>query len=217
SPGQKALPVTIAEHLAGGERDWTYRVSDCGTWTRYLLDPTHLDALDAAQALPLVRPLGQTVAFEVSIVTGANAYFTVDAATLAEYKLERWAVPLLPRTRHAPGLVYTETDRDAALIAGAKVWLLDFSATHPDPRKTAAPRRYIDLGEDLQLHTRYKCRIREPWYRVPGIVRGDLLLSKRCHGWPRVIVNDAQSFTTDTIYRGRMVTKDRSARDVAAA
>lgn len=214
---QGALPLRVVERLREGTRTWSYNVPGAATWTRYLLDPIHLEALEEAQSLPLARRLGELVAFEVSIVTGANNFFSVDDATLAEFKLEPWGRPLLPRTRHAPGLVYTEIDRGAARSAGATVWLLDFSADKPDPLRHAGPRRYLARGEEAELHRRYKCRIREPWYRIPGIVRGELLLSKRSHLWPRAIVNEAESFTTDTIYRGRMLTGERSGRDVAAA
>jgi adenine-specific DNA methylase len=213
APRRGALPLRVVE--GGVER--TYEVADGTSWTRCLLDPPHLDALDAAGRLALARPLGELAAFEVSIVTGANDYFSVDDATLARYELEPWALPLLPRIRHAPGLLHSRADRRSARAAGAKTWLLDFAATKPDPLASGAARRYLALGEKRGLHARYKCRIREPWYRVPGIVRGELLLSKRCQLAPRVVVNAAESFTTDTIYRGRMLTSERSARDVAAA
>lgn len=211
-----SLRIEIVDHGTTVRR-WTHEVSDAGVWTRYLLDPIYLDALKVAQALPLARPLKSYVAFEVSIVTGANAFFSVDAQRLREYELEPWAIPLLPRTRHAPGLVLTEEDMAAATGAGAKTWLLDFSKGNPDPQGYAGAAKYLAAGEEARLHERYKCRIREPWYRVPGIVRGELLMSKRCHHSLRVIVNDAQSYTTDTIYRGRMVDTTRSPREIAAA
>lgn len=211
------LPVRVVDHRGNGTREWSYDVSDPGVWTRYLLDPAHLEALEEACRLPLARRLGELVAFEVSIVTGANDFFSVDDATLAAFDLQSWARPLLPRTRYAPGLLFTAADREASRIAGAKVWLLDFAADRADPVSSPGAARYLSGGEEGELHKRYKCRIRAPWYRVPGIVRGELLLSKRSHLWPRVVVNAAQAFTTDTIYRGRMVTTDRKAHDVAAA
>jgi len=212
-----SLPVRVVEHLREGEREWSYNVKDAATWTRYLLDPIHLEALEEAQRLPLTRRLGELVAFEVSIVTGANDFFSVDDTTLSAFELERWARPLLPRTRHAPGLVYIDGDREVARAAGSKVWLLDFAVDKPDPLASPGPREYLALGEADELHKRYKCRIREPWYRVPRLVRGELLLSKRSHHYPRVVVNEARSFTTDTIYRGRMLTADCSPGDLAAS
>lgn len=208
--------VEIVDHGAS-VRQWTYRVESSGVWTRYLLDPPHLAALEEGQRLPLAQPLGSLVAFEVSIVTGANDFFSVDDATLAGYGLEPWAIPLLPRTRHAPGIVFTDADWIAARKTGARTWLLNFSAERSDPLRHSCPAAYLKLGEKGMLHKRYKCRIREPWFRVPGIVRGDLLLSKRSHLWPRVVVNDASVYTTDTIYRGRMLSSLRTREDVAAS
>lgn len=208
--------IEIVDH-GSTVRRWTHELSDAGAWTRYLLDPIHLEALEIAEALPLAQPLKTYVAFEVSIVTGANDFFSVNTATLREYALDPWAIPLLPRTRHAPGLVLTDHDMSAAQAAGAKTWLLDFSKHKADPLCEERPAAYLALGEEARLHERYKCRIRDPWYRVPGIVRGELLLSKRCHHSPRVVVNDASAYTTDTIYRGRMMDASRSPRDIAAA
>lgn len=213
---QGVAQLEIIEHGATARR-WTYRVPDSGVWTRYLLDPPHLAALEEGQRLPAAEPLASIVAFEVSIVTGANEFFSVDDATLAQYNLEPWAIPLLPRTRHAPGLVFTRDDWNAARQAGARTWLLSFATARPDPLAHAGPADYLRCGEELALHERYKCRIREPWFRVPGIVCGELLLSKRSHLWPRVVVNEAEAYTTDTIYRGRLLTAKRAARDVAAA
>jgi hypothetical protein len=190
------LRVRIAE---GAER--SFRVTRDGPWTRYLLAPDQVDALETAAGG--ARPLGSLVAFEVATVTGANDFFTVPDATLRRCGLEPWARPLLPRIRHAPGLRYTSADHGRTRAAGARAWLLDFAAGAPDPAAPRGPAAYLRLGEARGLPARYKCRVREPWYRVPGIVRGDLLLSKRSHVHPRVVLNEAGVFTTDTIYRGR--------------
>jgi adenine-specific DNA methylase len=198
--------IQITEHsVSGTSRSWSNTACEGESWTRYLLEPKHLDALAEARTLPAVSALRDAVAFEVSIVTGANDFFTVDQSTLEEYGLTRWARPLLPRIRHAEGLIYGKRDQDKTKTTGARAWLLDFNNGNDDPERFAGARRYLNHGEVQLLHERYKCRIRSPWYRVPGIRRGELLLSKRSHTFPRVAVNQAHVFTTDTIYRGRML------------
>jgi adenine-specific DNA-methyltransferase len=203
------LRLRIAD---GAER--CFRVTRDGPWTRYLLAPEQVDALETAAAW--AQPLGSLVAFEVATVTGANDFFTVADATLHRFGLEPWARPLLPRIRHAPGLRYTSADHAATRAAGARASLLHFGAGAPDPATFRGPAAYLRAGEARGLPARYKCRIREPWYRVPGIVRGDLLLSKRSHAHPRVVVNEAGVFTTDTIYRGRMLDPNLAPAVVAA-
>jgi adenine-specific DNA-methyltransferase len=211
--------IGIVEHSAVARaRRWGYllRPGD-RTWTRYLLEPPHLAAADAARASPHARRLGELARIEVSIVTGANDFFCVDDATAAEYELWPWARPLLPRGRHAPGLRFTRRDQESTRDSGARSWLLDFGSGSPDPEEHPGASRYLAAGRGAGLHGRYKCRIREPWYRVPSIRSGTLLLSKRSHLLPRLVLNEARSLTTDTIYRGEMLPGARvTASDLVA-
>jgi hypothetical protein len=199
-----AVTCTIAEHPRTGRTTSTAHVIATGQepWTQYLLTKNQIDAIAEASQLAVVSRLGLLARFEVAAVTGANDYFSLDSSTLDAYSLEPWSRALLPRTRHAPGLRYTAEDHDAADQAGARVHLLDFSSNRPDPEQYAKPKAYIRDGVEAELHLRYKCRIREPWYRVPSIRAGEMMLSKRSHYYPRVVLNEAGVVTTDTIYRG---------------
>ncbi len=215
---QAARTLRLVEHDRDGAG---HAVTHAGVgggagWTRYLLDPAALQAFTHASGARSVQALGEIARFEVSIVTGANDFFSVSDATLREGSLAPWALPLLPRIRHAPGLILTPQDMQRAACAGARTNLLDFSSERPDPRTQPAARAFLEQGEARGLPGRYKCRIREPWFRVPGIARGSLLLSKRSHGYPRVVVNQAGVFTTDTIYRGE-VRGDATPAGVASA
>jgi len=203
----RSAKVRFVEHSRSGRARRCSHLIPQGTenWTRYLLSPAEVDALSEAQHLEGIAPLGAVARLEVSIVTGANDFFSVSAEELKRFRLARWAVPLLPRTRHAPGLVYTPEDHDATVASGAKAWLLDFNDKRPEPRRADGASRYLSSGENRGLHLRYKTRIRTPWYRVPFIWAGKLLLSKRSHRFPRLILNAAGVATTDTIYRGEML------------
>ncbi len=196
---------TICEHPRNGRPTSTKHSipTGCEPWTRYLLTKNQLTAVEEASSLSVVSKLGALAQFEVAAVTGANDYFSVDSATVDEYALHRWTRPLLPRLRHAPGLRHTRDDQAAADASGAKVHLLDFAKTNEDPRHHPKAAEYLRAGVDEGLHLRYKCRIRDPWYRVPSLRTGELMLSKRSHHYPRVVLNDADVVTTDTIYRGR--------------
>ncbi|MGH2974705.1 MAG: Eco57I restriction-modification methylase domain-containing protein [Solirubrobacterales bacterium] len=199
--------LTLGEHdRRGTESSWTHTIDpEQPNWTRYLLAPAQLVAFESAISAPSVVRLGSLARFQVSVVTGANDFFCIAEKELADFGLEPWARPLLPRIRHAPGLVYSARDHAEMLRAGARGWLLDFAESAPNPRRRRGPARYLRSGEDRELPARYKCRIREPWFRVPHIERGSLFLSKRSHRYPRVIVNQAAAYTTDTIYRGELL------------
>lgn len=217
-PGCNTLE--ISEHRqVGGPRAWRTQL-DVSTqnWTRCLLEPDQQQALAELSQLPFVSVLSMAAKFEVAAVTGANSFFSVDADTVQRHELEPWAVPLLPRIRHAEGLRYTAEDHERTIASGAKAFLLDFSAERPDPLKRPLPRAYLAQGVAQGLPSRFKCRIRDPWFRVPHIKRGDLMMSKRSHRYPRVAVNESNVVTTDTIYRGKVFPlASVSAADFAAA
>lgn len=195
----------IQHTLTSDDQRWSHPLDrNASTWTRYLLSPAELDAFADAGSDPHVRSLGSVAKFEVAAVTGANEFFSVAAEVVDEFQLRDWARPLLPRTRLAPGLRYTLTDHILATERGARTTLLDFSSELRDPLEADGPRRYLLSGEEAGLDRRYKTRIRSPWYRVPHIRAGRLMLSKRSHRYPRLILNDADVVTTDTIYRGWM-------------
>lgn len=200
-----ATCLLLEEHSATGTaRRWSHELSPAATtWTGYLLKPDQLARLAEVRSLPEVASLGDVARFEVATVTGANEFFTVDEKTLDACGLRQWSLPLLPRVRHAPGLRFTGTDYETLRTAGARAHLLDFSASRPDPA-APGPQSYLARGEDLGLPARYKCRIRSPWYRVPVMPAGNMMLSKRSHRYPRAILNEVNAYTTDTIYRGRM-------------
>jgi adenine-specific DNA-methyltransferase len=202
---QEKRTVTFSETLAAGIREWNHVLSDNGeSWKRYLLSNDEWGAFHAGKGLPGVSGLKEVATLGVAIVTGANDFFTVDDATLAQYELAPWARPLLARTSDSPGILFETSDHEAARKSGSRCWILDFSTDRPDPMKYRRPRQYLELGVSRELHTRFKCRIREPWYRVPGIVTGRLMVTKRSHHHHRLILNRADTFTTDTIYRGQM-------------
>ena len=201
------VKTRFVEHAGNGHAvHWMHTLpNSTQSWTRFLLTPVQLEAVATAESLSAVYQFGNVAKLEVSIVTGANDFFSVASEELEQYGLEPWAVPLLPRIRHALGLVYTTKDHHATAAEGAKAWLLNFSETLPDPKGAKGASRYLKLGEKQNLHKRYKTSIREPWYRVPSVWADMLMLSKRSHWFPRLVYNEAGVVTTDTIYRGHML------------
>lgn len=199
--------VVFAEHGSkGGARLWSHRIARSReSWTRYLLTPLQLDALNEAKSLPGVQAFGNVAKLEVSLVTGANDYFSVTSEQVERLQLHRWIAPLLPRIRHAEGLVYGREDHAANDANGGRAWLLDFGEQRPEPKGFHGAAEYIEAGEMQGLHKRYKTSIRSPWYRVPSVWAGKLMLSKRSHRFHRLILNDADALTTDTIYRGNLL------------
>ncbi|MCB9766370.1 MAG: N-6 DNA methylase [Alphaproteobacteria bacterium] len=172
-------------------------------WTRYFLDADQLALLERLEARPDLLRFEQIASAVVGVVTGANQHFAVDAETVARYALEPVALPLLTRSQQLRGLAYTEADHRRNAAAGQRVFLLRFpeapAETLPEPWQ-----RYIAEGEAQGLPGRFKCRIREPWFRVPDPWVPDLSLFKRGHDAPRMVQNRAGVTSTDTAFRVSM-------------
>lgn len=217
--GRGHQELRVVEHFGDGQRTWKHRISEgTETWTRFLLTPGEVAAFDEAKSLPDVSSLGDLARFTVATVTGANAYFSLSDPSVSQYGLTRWTRPLLPRIRHAEGLVFSEKDHADLRAAEERCWMLDFRAHCADPLASPGPKSYIDAGEAEGLHRRYKTRIRNPWFQVPVVSPGQMLLSKRSHRFARLVLNEAEVVTTDTIYQGSIRPgRDLEARDFVAA
>ena len=177
-----------------------------GKWTRALLDLEARTLFDEIEAHKAVHRFENIARVDVGIVTGANAFFLVSDETVEEYGLEKYAHPMFGRSGHCPGIIYDENQHSANADKGTPTNFLWFDVS---PAKMAkGPKRYIEMGEKQKLQTRYKCRIRTPWFKVPSVYSTEVGMLKRSHDTPRLILNRIGAYTTDTAYRIR--TKDIS-------
>jgi adenine-specific DNA methylase len=151
----------------------------------------------AVTANPHIRPFGEVARVDVGIVTGANKFFLVSDAVVAEFGLQAWARPMFGRSDHVRGVVYDAKSHRENRAAGLPTNFLWFAGRRP----SGSARRYIRQGESQGLHRRYKCRIRSPWYSVPSVYVAPVGMLKRSHHFPRLILNTAKAYTTDTAYR----------------
>lgn len=210
--------IGFVEHHIGDKRTtWRHQVPVSGkAWMEYLLTDTERRALKDASAQRHVYEFSSLARMQVAIVTGANRFFTVRQSTVDEYELAPWARPLLARTGDTCGIVVGKRDHAAAVEQDRRSWLLDFSGG-PELGTSAGALRYMRVGKRQKLHERYKCRIRSPWYCVPDIRAGRLMMTKRSHQHPRLLLNSSQLLTTDTIYRGNMLPEHQDhERDLVA-
>ena len=104
------------------------------------------------------------------------------------------------RTQRAlPGAIYDEAQHQANAAKGLPTNFLWFEDRGAEASPTA--KIYIQQGESEKLNTRYKCRVRKPWYAVPSVYATEVGMLKRSHDTPRLILNELRAFTTDTAYR----------------
>ena len=172
-----------------------------GKWTRALLNESTKNVLDEAENHADVHRFKDVADVDVGIVTGANKYFLVTDAVMQRYHLQKWAHPMFGRSAHCPGVIYDQHQHETNAKQGNPtnfIWFPNNGA-----KLGSLAKSYIRLGEEQELHNRYKCRVRSPWYAVPSVYATEIGMLKRSHHAPRLILNSIGAYTTDTAYRIR--------------
>jgi len=171
-----------------------------GKWMLAVLNNDERCLLERLSQHPSIKRFVEVADVDVGIVTGANDFFLVPDAVVRDYGLGRFAYPMFGRSDHVQGVIYDENNHESNRRAGLPTNFIWFR----DELFERLPRRaldYIRLGESQELHKRYKCRIRSPWYCVPSVYAAPVGMLKRAHHFPRLILNRMGAFTTDTAYR----------------
>ena len=207
SEGLVIHPVRGREFLTGDPEDLFQKGKSingrtvAGKWTRAILSASTRDLLDELEAHADIARFDDVAKVDVGIVTGANKFFLVDDQTIEKYGLKKWAHPMFGRSQHCPGIIYDDAQHRQNAKKGDPTNFVWFTDNEVERHKIA--KAYIKLGEEQSLHTRYKCRIRSPWYSVPSVYSTEVGMLKRAHDAPRLILNKINAFTTDTAYRVR--------------
>jgi adenine-specific DNA methylase len=171
-----------------------------GKWMVGLLTGPERELVSRMGRSPHVRRFADVATVDVGIVTGANDYFLVSDAVVDEYGLHRWAHPMFGRSDHVRGVIYDRATHAENKRVGRPANFLWFRDARLEDLSAGA-QQYIRSGRQAGLAERYKCRIRTPWYNVPSVYVAPVGMLKRCHHFPRLVLNSAGAYTTDTAYR----------------
>lgn len=168
--------------------------------------PAHAEHADAAaildhlQGAGLLAPLGQMGKANIGFVSGANDFFVLTADEAREWSLPESSLrPALIRARQVPGLRLTHGEVALLRSRGDRCLLWT-----PGERLSRAEKAYVRHGEDLGYSERYKCRVRAPWYRVPGVVVPDAFLTYMSDVVPRLCINQARVVASNNLLNVRL-------------
>ncbi|GGC97902.1 hypothetical protein GCM10011512_26060 [Tersicoccus solisilvae] len=163
--------------LRPGEK-WTASIMGADALTAYTAMTSH-DAFVSLEAW------GDTT---LGIVTGNNKYFTLSPAKVAALGLKQRDLIRIspPGSRHLRGLTLTSPALKRLGAEGAATYLFR-------PAKTPSPAgwAYIGEGEAAGVQEAYKCRVRDPWWRVPLVRPADLFITYMNADTPRITTNRA--------------------------
>jgi adenine-specific DNA methylase len=169
-------------------------------WTFYFLEQKEIDFLEKLQESEQIAKLGEYAKVEVGITTGSNPFFTVPLSTVESYDLSKYAKPLVGRSVQVPSAIFTHDDWQLNREMEARTHLLSFPKMQ-DLNGSKGARDYIAWGEEQKINEGYKCRIRDEWQIVPSLRISDALFIRRNNLYPKLIINEAGAFTTDTMHR----------------
>lgn len=166
-------------------------------WLSLLLEGDALEGSRAVIERASFSPLGEMGRVDIGVVTGANDFFMVSADDAKKHRLpETVLMPAVSKAHHVTGARFMASDWSTQAAAGAPAYLVVMDA----PEANGAVADYIALGEERGLPSRYKCRTRKPWFRVPYVRKPDLFLTYMAHIAPRMAVNDARATHTNTVH-----------------
>ena len=169
-------------------------------WTFYFLEQKEIDFLEKLQNDKIIPRLSEYAKVEVGITTGSNPFFTVPLSTVKFYNLEKYARPLVGRSVQVPSAIFTKKDWVKNRDSEARTHFLSFPKMN-DLNGSEGARDYITLGEENNIHKGYKCGIRDEWQIVPSQRISEALFIRRNNKYPKLIINEAEAFTTDTMHR----------------
>lgn len=133
----------------------------------------------------------------LGMVSGNNRYFTLSPAKVRNLWLEPTDLVRLspPGSKHLRTLTLTSAGLERLGEHGEATYLF-----RPSDEPSAAAWRYIKSGEDLDVHTAYKCRVRKPWWRVPYLRPADLFLTYMNADTPRLATNRAKAHHLNSVH-----------------
>lgn len=169
-------------------------------WTFYFLEQEEIDFLENIAKSRNIPILGKFANVEVGITTGSNDFFTVPLTTVEKYELHDYARPMVGRSVQVNSVIFTNEDWMNNKFSKAKAHLLVFPERKQLNYKNGV-EKYISFGESLGIDKGYKCGIRDNWFVVPSLKISDALFIRRNNLYPRLIINQAQAYTTDTMHR----------------
>jgi adenine-specific DNA-methyltransferase len=160
--------------------------------------------------------LGELARIEIGVVTGANAWFVIDAANASANDLPQTAlVPILSRARQVRGLEITKAEVRRMAEAGERTLLFLPEASGP---KGGPIRRY--LAKILRAKGRGVLWFskRDPWWSTQLGRSCDAVLTYMNNLGPRIALTEPGLRCTNTLHRLSFIDSDPAhARTVSAS
>jgi len=166
-------------------------------WTHHFLSSEDIEFLTSIRNnINSIQDISNS---KPGIVTAANKYFIVDKAIERKYNLSNYTEGVIQKGVLVNGKVTITIDDFKKLEESNKpTRLLVINST---TKINKGLKKYLAIGQDDEIHKRYKCRIRESWYSIPNVKqKPKIFFFKRSHLYPKLLLNNANVHLTDSAY-----------------
>jgi len=176
-------------------------------WNIYFLNQNEFEIYKKAVKNPQIIEFTKLADLRIGIVTGANKFFCINDQKLKSLDLKKGrnkgldVLKVMGRSSDVTGIEFNHKDYLENCQKGKLTNMLYFDNDFKRKQLSIKVQSYLNLGEDDELHRRYKCRIRAPWYWIPYVGSSEISMFKRASEHNRLILNQDNAFTTDTVHR----------------
>lgn len=171
-------------------------------WSNCILNDEETERLlGLAQNYPQISQFGD---ISPGIVTGANSYFILSKDDIQKLNVPTQNIlPVITKSSAIPPLLsFRASDFEGTFSGKHRTHMLNLNGLGTEDFSINL-MAYIRDGEKEKIHEGYKCQKRKRWYDVPIIRKGEACFFRRYHVVPRIIINEAQLHTIDSIYNIR--------------
>ncbi|GMO28832.1 MAG: N-6 DNA methylase [Termitinemataceae bacterium] len=160
-----------------------------------LLTSMQQQLLQGLENRGIIKPIIESCKFKIGYVSADKDYFHPNASLIAQYSI--------PKINLYPAILNAKEINGGTGI-GIEVSKGECSSALYLPKKiTDGDRRYIQKGEDMLVHQRYKCRQRKPWYVTPDVEIPDVILSVFGE-IPKLIANKGNYAVSNSLLCGHL-------------
>jgi phospholipid N-methyltransferase len=143
----------------------------------------------------IITPIIESCKFKIGYVSADKGFFHPNVDNISKYSI--------PKENLHPTILNAKQVNGGTGI-GIRVGSGECKSSLYLPRKiTEGDKLYIQYGETLGVHQRYKCRQRKPWYVTPCVEVPDVVLSVFGET-PKMIINDGKYAVSNSLLCGHL-------------
>ncbi|OAT27434.1 putative DNA methylase [Buttiauxella brennerae ATCC 51605] len=166
-------------------------------WSSFHLNDEEMSFINSFKSK--VKTISHYITSKPGIVTAANDFFIVNSDVKNKYHLDKYAKPIIQKSVYVGDRVNLNSEHVVNIQkSGYPSFLLDFG--DEDKTLNSGAIEYLKLGEERDIHLRYKCRNRQPWFRIPIVPVSEAFIFKRVYKHPKIMKNSGDVYTTDAAY-----------------